>query len=254
MGYNNDEGSKYQATKDLGHAELKKAILAEVNAYLSPMGCRATLLNPHYSSFRITVKGLQNILEPAFVKAEALGKMDEYQAEFRRNFSGRRMVDNRYTAHAATVLGAVRDIAEAYNFDESDIMTDYFHVRFYLGVEPDEIEERANKESILAAHSPLRAERDRLLDGFRQVANDKLLMTGGLPQTKGRRFNLKPAKPLLKLTKKEHMGWGFGRLIGRILGAEAEASLVAGLARIDTAIAASPNGDWNDEAMAKEAA
>lgn len=42
--------------------------------------------------------------------------------------------DKRLTGLAGEILNDVKSFAESYNFDDSDIMTDYFHVNFYLHI------------------------------------------------------------------------------------------------------------------------
>lgn len=39
-----------------------------------------------------------------------------------------------YTKEAKGLLKKIKDYAESFNFDDSDMMTDYFHSNFYLHV------------------------------------------------------------------------------------------------------------------------
>jgi len=53
---------------------------------------------------------------------------------------------------AARVLRAVEAVAEAYNYDRSDSMTDYFDVNFYLTVDYDHSTRVTERAAILANH------------------------------------------------------------------------------------------------------
>lgn len=230
------EGSKYEQTKDLSHAELKKVILADLKAQL-PATITCTIREPHYGSLDVTVSGIPDIHNVECLRAEAVRDPNVYPGE--------RI--ERYTPECAALLARIKSIVDAYNFDDSDSMTDYFHRRFYLDVDPHRLELEHQRDALFEKHSPLRAERRRMLLVALHIANDKLQdMPGGLPMWKGRQFKRKPAKPILRLTEKAHMGWGFEHLIGRICGEEAGRLLTAGLKRIDAALVTAPNGGWVD--------
>jgi len=61
---------------------------------------------------------------------------------------------DRFTAPAIAVLDTVRDIVSAYNFDDSDSMTDYFHVNFYTNIDFDSSWETTIREAQLARLYP----------------------------------------------------------------------------------------------------
>lgn len=66
-------------------------------------------------------------------------------------------VEARYTAEAATTLEKVEQILQSYNFDDSDSMTDYFHVKFYGHVKFDCREESAERDRVLAEVSAVQS-------------------------------------------------------------------------------------------------
>lgn len=55
-----------------------------------------------------------------------------------------------YTEQAAALLEKIKVMLSAYNFDDSDSQTDYFHVKFYGDVKFDWQEERVERERVLA--------------------------------------------------------------------------------------------------------
>jgi hypothetical protein len=56
----------------------------------------------------------------------------------------------RYTAEASSTLKKIEGMLASYNFDDSDSMTDYFHVNFYGNVKFDWRDESAERERVLA--------------------------------------------------------------------------------------------------------
>jgi len=58
-----------------------------------------------------------------------------------------------HTAEAKALRDQLRAMINAYNFDGSDSMTDYFHVNFYGGVDFDWQMEKAAREAFKAARA-----------------------------------------------------------------------------------------------------
>ena len=56
----------------------------------------------------------------------------------------------RYTPEASSALETIKGMLSSYNFDDSDSMTDYFHVNFYGDVKFSWRDESAERESVLA--------------------------------------------------------------------------------------------------------
>jgi hypothetical protein len=137
-------GEKYEATKDLRpveiaalfRAELKAAVKAgELPKLAYSVRCR------NYNSIAVRIGG--------FLKAglqvttlEAARAQTERPTEF---YPGERQ-----TPAAAELVKKLEGMLAAYNFDRSEIETDYFNVRFYSSVEFD-WEERNDEAKLLAA-------------------------------------------------------------------------------------------------------
>ena len=71
------------------------------------------------------------------------------------------------SVEAQRVQGALMTIAAAYNFDGSDIQSDYFHVNFYVHVRFDHTNEEAERnlirDALEAAKAPKESEQERYL-------------------------------------------------------------------------------------------
>lgn len=140
MAYNNVQGSKYEATKDLNRAELKKLMLADLKAAGLPKGVRVTLREGRGSfSLTATIAGFKGILNPERVKHDEENP-HEFVPEFRCP---------RFTEEATTLAARIICLLEAYNYDKSEIETDYFNVRFYLHVEFKREDERAELAALI---------------------------------------------------------------------------------------------------------
>ena len=86
-------------------------------------GYKFSLTRWHYSS--IVIKLLEADFE-AFIDKSKRGKqLNVYWLH----------EDKELTDRAREVMVNIRDFANSYNFDDSDMMTDYFHVHFYLNIE-----------------------------------------------------------------------------------------------------------------------
>lgn len=77
------------------------------------------------------------------IDVEAWLERDDYDAMRRRGSMGL------YTEESRNIRAKLNAMLQAYNYDGSDIMTDYFHVRFYGDVEIDD-KATAREREILA--------------------------------------------------------------------------------------------------------
>lgn len=123
-------GSKYKETKHLDVAQIAKLVRGEIKAAVKagtfPKGLKASVRIERYSGGQSINVRIENFgegvvaLNPARVKWE----MDNPHA-----YPGG--APERMTVGAKRILAEIESMLQAYNFDDSDIMTDYFHVRFY---------------------------------------------------------------------------------------------------------------------------
>jgi hypothetical protein len=135
--YSIEYGDKYQRGLDI--TEIAKRIRAEIKADIKA----GILPNGKYSvtidrfsggqSLDVTIKAIDShklMLNPARVVWEKnnprqfVGNLPSWDEAFEG-----------YTPEGERILDRVKDIVNAYNYDGSDSMTDYFNVNFYGKVE-----------------------------------------------------------------------------------------------------------------------
>ncbi len=148
MAYNNSFGEKYEATKNLSRVEIAKLIRADIKAAQLlpasdprslPRGMKVSVRSPDRSINVVIVEFPGRVLNPAAVL------MHEVLPSVFQEIP-------RHSKEAARCLGVIEAIKEAYNYDRSDIQTDYFDVRFY-GSEGFAWElEKAEHIELLAEH------------------------------------------------------------------------------------------------------
>lgn len=133
------KGDKYEETRGLAaNGQLTRLIRADLKLAVKaaratagpgavavagdpfatmPASVRFSVTTPHYGSVRIKVAGIP----------EDWG----YRTEMNRPYPGENRV---YRAALVRLSEAVHDIANAYNYDNSDVQSDYFCRRYYLSV------------------------------------------------------------------------------------------------------------------------
>lgn len=142
------EGGKYQDTRGLSLTEVTKLIRDEIKLLRklgkqaaatdgaalksfdpigdAPAAIRIGVRQPHYGSIKISVTGIPQEWGWRW------GKRDAWEGD---------TCERWIPTDALEALGReLRMLASAYNYDNSDIMTDYFDNRYYLNVdaaEPD---------------------------------------------------------------------------------------------------------------------
>ena len=130
MSYNNIVGAKYEATKGLNRVAIAALIRADIKAAVktSTLPKAAYSVRCSGSSIDITVSKV----EPASFQihnAAHLAWTDENPCAYPGDAPvGAR---ERYTAEAQAILDTCDRIAAEYNYDHSEIESDYFNVRFY---------------------------------------------------------------------------------------------------------------------------
>lgn len=137
-------GNKYEATKNLDIAVIAQLVRDDIKAALADgtllKGTKCGVRISRFAggrSMRITIKAFAGqVWTDEFIGSDP-----------RRCFEGERR-----TAIAQSTVHVLERILRAYNYDNSDIMTDYFDVRFYSSVEFDHavsIADRAATEARL---------------------------------------------------------------------------------------------------------
>lgn len=118
------DGSKYAQTKELNIVQIAALVRADIKALASelPRGLKASVRVRKYS-------GGQAI--DVTVTALPMGFV-----ECRPEWTPRD-IESRYSEETKQVVGSLKSILDAYNFDGSHIQSDYFHVRFYGSVSVD---------------------------------------------------------------------------------------------------------------------
>lgn len=146
------EGSKYSAGTNI--ATIAKMVRADIKSAVNS----GTLPKAKYS---VTIKrfsGGQSLrVEVSDVVIPNASCLKLYTEEYLRCEVETPSVcypRDRLTASAAAVLETIRGIINPYNFDDSDLMTDYFHVNFYSTVCFDYSWEKSIKNAQLARLYP----------------------------------------------------------------------------------------------------
>lgn len=142
-------GSKYNdETKNLGIKEIAKLVRRDIKAAVKagslPKEMKLGVRIQRYSggqSLNITVKSFPGgFLNPAYVKAVKANPhlcYSEYPPK--------------YHPRVSSALTTLEDIANAYNYDNSDSMVDYFDVNYYVRVDVDFVVTRKERELIEAS-------------------------------------------------------------------------------------------------------
>jgi len=118
------EGSKYVATKTMSTTEIAVAFRADVNAAIKagelPKGLRLSVRTKYFSggsSITVDITALPSgfrVLSDDYLRNPI--RCAPWQSK---------------TEEAKALIAKLEGLLNAYNFDNSDSMTDYFHVRFY---------------------------------------------------------------------------------------------------------------------------
>ena len=141
-------GEKYKATENLGVKDIAKLIRADI-ARVNPF-IKVSVRIERYSmgqSINVQIKEVPNeILNHAYVKNYWFVDGDS----IRHNISAPHMnACERYTDYGRALKDLIKKIVAAYNFDDCDYQSDYFHVRFYSSVEFDSLLEERERFKIL---------------------------------------------------------------------------------------------------------
>lgn len=133
-------GSKYAETKDLDIIEVAKLIKKELRSEMSEV--KWSVRTSRYSggqSINVKIKDCPadfKIYNPEWLREVNETGRSPYRVE-------------KYTKAAQELLKVTERIVEAYNFDGSETMVDYFDVRFYKHIDFDRKFEKQRQEKEL---------------------------------------------------------------------------------------------------------
>jgi hypothetical protein len=124
-------GAKYEQTKNMSNKEVAKIIRTEIRTYMKQFGkkYKVSVKLHHYNSINVTVTPNEEI--NPFSK----GYTNAIINDETRDYLYTNSLNQRYNLELSKILDDLDDIKEAYNYDGSDIQTDYFNVRFYGSVQ-----------------------------------------------------------------------------------------------------------------------
>lgn len=121
----NNIGNKYEDTKNLDIKEIAKMIRKDIKKALPNL--KTSVKISRYSmgqSIDVEIKNADfNPINEQYVR-------DMYSADGEYLYNNDTTA-SRFSVIGETTLNAVNQIVQAYNYDNSDSMTDYFDVRFY---------------------------------------------------------------------------------------------------------------------------
>ena len=141
-------GNKYEDTKKLNLKEIAKLVRNDIKVAKKqgklPKEVKVSVRTEYYAggqSLNLTIKNFPGgFMNPKFVK-EMAENPHRYYGEY----------SPRYRQEVSDAIKLLYRTVGAYNFNNSDTMTDYFHVRFYSNVEVDYSATQREEEEIRAS-------------------------------------------------------------------------------------------------------
>jgi hypothetical protein len=126
-------GSKYQQGRDIAEVakDVRKDLRAAVKARQLPKGFKASVRIERYSmgrSLNVVVKAAPGVQIFNDTYLAAMGKGLSWPPSDRAAWPKH----GRFTAEGVALQKTVEDICNAYNYDRSDSMTDYYNTAFHL--------------------------------------------------------------------------------------------------------------------------
>lgn len=133
-------GSKYESTKDLSRVEIAKLIRLDIKAAVkdgSLPKAKYSVTTQSYSGGGSISVTISDVDVPGFRMANPARLAWNQQSPHRALCDAPKEAYALRSPEAEELLKKVKAITDSYNFDGSDIQTDYFHVRFYDHIEFD---------------------------------------------------------------------------------------------------------------------
>jgi hypothetical protein len=135
---NRFEGSKYQATKNLGHTAITALIRKEFKALCQLWSVKVSVKKSGWSSIQVTLTPIGwNPFTSEFTELALKhnGDIRDTYEEWSKSHDFRgRNIDGVYSEIAVKLFNGLESSIQDYNYDASDPQSDYFSVRFYSGV------------------------------------------------------------------------------------------------------------------------
>lgn len=126
---------------------IASAVRKEIKAKLA--GYKFSVVKASSNSIRVNLTSIPddvNLYSAEFVEYLKSGDTSPFFGAQRMNANGKVSSNNRYSDSVGNALDMAEAIANQYNWDRSDSMTDYFDVNFYLSVNVDNDLVRERKE------------------------------------------------------------------------------------------------------------
>ena len=132
MTQRNFEGAKYQSVKNLSIREIAALIRKDLKKYPAKDGYKFSVRSDIFSggqSIAVTIRSI-----PEDITVETPGFVAWREQNPHSSYLG---APQRYGDELTALIDDVKDIVNAYNFDNSDSSSDYFHQNFYDSIRLD---------------------------------------------------------------------------------------------------------------------
>jgi hypothetical protein len=138
--YETTYGTKYEATKDLSRVEIAKLIRADIKAAVKagtlPAAKYSVTCQSYSGGGSINIK-VADVNKEGFVLHNEARLRWDLENPHAGLYNAPSNVRDLYSPEAVEMKKTLEGIMGAYNYDGSDIQSDYFNVRFYGGAEID---------------------------------------------------------------------------------------------------------------------
>jgi hypothetical protein len=168
-----DGGRGYMPSSDCKRELLAELKAATKNPASALHECRITLRERHHASYLVTIADAPFSIFTTIDHRSGSDRRGHYEVDA---FKGRAVLF--YSVLALKALAEVNAIAHSWNYDRSDIQTDYFDVGFYFDVEFNHEQGIAEKVAMMAAGGQGLARRTVAIADARAVLNDHLASIG----------------------------------------------------------------------------
>jgi len=126
MSQRNFEGSKYQETRSLGVREIAALIRKDLKKYPTKDGYKFSVRSAVFSggaSIYVTIRSVPEGMAIETIPFQEWKKENPHAAYI--------SAPERYSDEIRVLMSSVTDIVNAYNFDNSDSSSDYYHSNFF---------------------------------------------------------------------------------------------------------------------------
>ena len=138
--YETTYGTKYEATKGLSRVEIAKLIRADIKAAVKagtlPAAKYSVTCQSYAGGGSINIK-VADVTKEGFVLHNEARLRWDLENPHAGLYNCPANVRDLYSPEAVELKKTLEGIMAAYNYDGSDIQSDYFNVRFYGGAEFD---------------------------------------------------------------------------------------------------------------------